>query len=584
MLHPDTRRFAKRSAQKTNTDGLIKRCKYNSVRKQLDLTFQDEEKLNFFNQKLALSKKRSGRSTNTSVFSFLLDFFLDRSDESLLNNEKDSASPAPCSSMTSKERVGDQRNNADQYHPSLFVGEQEQISSLTTSLHMHSTVCHERLNVLSSCMNGHVFVVCFQCSAGHVVSWTSSSSFGEEFLVNDRLYLAYICSGMLPCQYKKNSEFACIGKMSDRFLDKRLPRFSAVVSFHRTHSLIRALAEEKALSERSGVEGISVMSDARHACRKNSYHTDHVTLGQKSHKVVDLQHVTKENDVCTQRHEKLGCDMMYDAMNTSGVSIDEHVHDRNVTVNKIIKQKGVRNVNERWHAGKSIKSGMQKLGQGTKQTSGKTWHPQLSDKVSAVRDHVYWSIDNCDGDKDRLRHLLDTCVPHFQNVHDQCDASSACRRANYIPSLTVITSPVAAELLTNFLHKHVVYKNAEDYAVPRDTYYVESFNNVCLVYLPKRIHIQSHVHYDMRMGLAVLDWNEHVDREATSHNDRQSAEHYRRRRGTRVLKKKSFGFVQDIWTSIIEQNMSDRPAEEDSLVSVEASENSSSDEEMDMLN
>ena len=251
---------------------------------------------------------------------------------------------------------------------------------------------------------------------------------------------------------------------------------------------------------------------------------------------------------------------------------------------KYIKQKGVRNVNERWHVGKSIKSGIQKLGQGTKQTSGKTWHPQLSDKVSAVRDHVYWSIDNCDGDKDRLRHLLDTCVPHFQNVHDQCDASSACRRANYIPSLTVITSPVAAELLTNFLHKHVVYKNAEDYTVPRDTYYVESFNNVCLVYLPKRIHIQSHVHYDMRMGLAVLDWNEHVDREATSHNDRQSAEHYRRRRGTRVLKKKSFGFVQDIWTSIIEQNMADRPAEEDSSVSVEASENSSSDEEIDMLN
>ena len=41
---------------------------------------------------------------------------------------------------------------------------------------------------------------------------------------------------------------------------------------------------------------------------------------------------------------------------------------------------------------------------------------------------------------------------------------------------------------------------------------------------------------------------------------------------------KSFGFVQYIWMSIIEHNMSDRPAEEDSLVSVEALEDNSSDE------
>ena len=73
--------------------------------------------------------------------------------------------------------------------------------------------------------------------------------------------------------------------------------------------------------------------------------------------------------------------------------------------------------------------------------------------------------------------------------------------------------------------------------------------------------------YHYGMSLSALDWNEHVDREATSH-DSQSAEHYRRHRGTRVLKKKSVAFVQDIWVSIIEQNMSDRPAEEDSLVSV----------------
>ena len=137
----------------------------------------------------------------------------------------------------------------------------------------------------------------------------------------------------------------------------------------------------------------------------------------------------------------------------------------------------------------------------------------------------------------------------YTNVHDHCVVSSPCKEPNYIPPLLVLTDPVAVRLLTDFLHKHVVHKNAEDFAVPRDTYYVESFNNVCLIYLPKRVHIKSNLHYEMRMGRAILDWNEHVDREAISHYERQSVEHHRRRRGVRTLKTKSCELVQDILES-----------------------------------
>ena len=51
----------------------------------------------------------------------------------------------------------------------------------------------------------------------------------------------------------------------------------------------------------------------------------------------------------------------------------------------------------------------------------------------------------------------------------------------------------------------------------------------------------------MRMGLAVLDWNEHVDRDVTSVTNKQSAPHHRRQQGRRVLTRKTFHFVQDIW-------------------------------------
>lgn len=274
---------------------------------------------------------------------------------------------------------------------------------------------------------------------------------------------------------------------------------------------------------------------------------------------------------------------MYDTMNTSGVDIAEHAHDRNVSVNKIIKTKGVRNVNERWHVAKSITSGMKKLGRGTKVTKGKTWHPQLDDKTAAVRDHVYWSIDHCQGDKNTLRDLLDVCIHHFQNKHDFCHITSTCRQLGprYIPSFTVIDDPVAVRLLTDFLHSHVVYKNAEDYVVARDTYYVESFNNVCLVYIPKRIHIRNRLHYEMRMGLAILDWNEHVDRDVTSHYHRQAAENHRQRRGRRTLTVKTFGFVQDIWSAAVGQCNAD---EEEMQEADEDSTSDSFDEDIDVLN
>ena len=39
----------------------------------------------------------------------------------------------------------------------------------------------------------------------------------------------------------------------------------------------------------------------------------------------------------------------------------------------------------------------------------------------------------------------------------------------------------------------------------RDTYWVKSFNNVILIYCPKRIHFADRT-FNMRISVAVLDW------------------------------------------------------------------------------
>jgi hypothetical protein len=70
-------------------------------------------------------------------------------------------------------------------------------------------------------------------------------------------------------------------------------------------------------------------------------------------------------------------------------------------------------------------------------------------------------------------------------------------------------------MLENFIRSLVVYKHAEDYVNGDDSFYVESFNNVCLIYMDKQIHYGNKM-YEVRSNLAVIDWNEHIDRSYTS--------------------------------------------------------------------
>ncbi|XP_078616647.1 uncharacterized protein LOC144884949 [Branchiostoma floridae x Branchiostoma japonicum] len=79
-----------------------------------------------------------------------------------------------------------------------------------------------------------------------------------------------------------------------------------------------------------------------------------------------------------------------------------------------------------------------------------------------------------------------------------------------------------------------------------DTHYVELFNNSLLQYHDKRI-VFGNSQYTMRSHLAILDWNEHVDRDYTSIIRRQSAKNPRAVEGHKVLKPKTNSFKSTIW-------------------------------------
>ena len=105
---------------------------------------------------------------------------------------------------------------------------------------------------------------------------------------------------------------------------------------------------------------------------------------------------------------------------------------------------------------------------------------------------------------------------HYKNEHSNCHPTSRCKiDPNYEPSCVVITNPKAEKLLQMASEKSVMYKSPQDYVLARDTSYVESFNSVMNIFQDKRISF-SDMQYNMRSQLAVIHWNENVDREFTS--------------------------------------------------------------------
>eukprot|EP00731_Ephydatia_muelleri_P017392 Em0010g490a len=88
----------------------------------------------------------------------------------------------------------------------------------------------------------------------------------------------------------------------------------------------------------------------------------------------------------------------------------------------------------------------------------------------------------------------------------------------------------------------------------RDTYWVESFNHQLLTYLPKRIHFHTKT-FEMRMNLAVMDWNENCQRMATSHHEYTDVRRPDHHSTYNVLVKKTYRFVNNIWSMYVLRNI-----------------------------
>ena len=247
--------------------------------------------------------------------------------------------------------------------------------------------------------------------------------------------------------------------------------------------------------------------------------TDVVCIGQNTHKVLVDAIVTKDDDICSQRHEKAGTVTIYEQLDTHhNGPIHVATHARNTSINKYLRENRPETINQNdtWHASKYLETAMSKVSKGSQKDHGVTWHIELSDKVASTKTHVQYAMRNCDNDKDTLLSNLDNILLHYQNNHINCNPLSRCRtEPNYEPSKIIVRNEKAISLFKKAIQSTVIYTNPSDYILAKDTYYVESFNNVLNMFQDKRISFQNE-EYTRRSQMAVCHWAENVNIPYTS--------------------------------------------------------------------
>lgn len=440
----------------------------------------------------------------------------------------------------------------------IFLCAEDSLKNFTDVVQSHARRCDHDLKIKRLTKRGHVVMANIKCDRTdnpHGMQWSSSPYLpNNEYLVNNRVNHGLICSGMLPSHYTKFVDGAGIGKINTEKRDKFFKSHVRHIEGEYKQSLETALAVEVSSYDGEKFENgeIDILTDARHGWRKNAKDTSVVAIGEKSHKVLSCQHVTKADDIVSQRHEKIGTERIYNYLEEENVDVSVHCHDRNLSINKYVREETLAtNQNDVWHCVKSVKTALKKVSSGPKYSEGKTWSFQLSDKVEPVSTHIHWAVRNCDGNVQKVKSSLLNIVDHYKNNHSNCDETSRCKKdPNYEPSRIVISSSCAEKLLLGVIMKSNIYRYPEDYILCRETAYVESFNNVINIYQDKRIAFGD-LQYNTRSHLAVMQWNENVDREYTSISNPRNPRTPRSVRGKKNYKAKTFQFRDNIWSRYI---------------------------------
>ena len=235
---------------------------------------------------------------NGDILNTVLDFWIKDHNQNML----DLSVPASYSAVNKNDTTQD-----------LFVTTSSSLKTLLDIAQCHARLCSNELKITKTVRRGHVVITTAKCTKSdnaHTYKWSSSPYLpNKEYLVNHRIFHGFVCSGMLPIHYTRFSNAAGIGCIDKKKRRTMTTGHNESISTEFECSIDTALLEEVASYDE--LDGIDIMTDARHGWRKNAKDSSIVAIGEKSHKVMNCVHITKTDDVVSQRHEKLGTEKLY---------------------------------------------------------------------------------------------------------------------------------------------------------------------------------------------------------------------------------------------------------------------------------
>ncbi|XP_068684450.1 uncharacterized protein [Montipora foliosa] len=382
------------------------------------------------------------------------------------------------------------------------------------------------IDTLSFTRQGHEVSVNMSCLCGGSIKWLSSPIMGgtiPKYYVNMRMIHGVLSCGLTETQYSGVCQAANIGSEGDKTFDTVLKKlqYMAVVKEVCSESMLGAQEEAK---NRPGyhANGECVITDARHDSSRSAAHTTVSALSFSTKKVVGVLNWSRASDVA---------------------AVSREVPMTKELVTLLIETQGA----------KSVTKALKKVASGPLRDQGTKWFSELSDKVKSTRTHIYFCMKNSSGNEDDFRETLLTVVDHYQDNHNKCSEGSRCKSEGYIMSKKLLTESRAIAAYKKAIMGTSIYRHATDYMRCRETFWIETLHTVMLIYVPKRIHFGDNT-YNMRVELAVLDWNENVNREVSSLQMYQHARHPNRLAETRVLVEKTFNFREVIWSRFFKLN------------------------------
>ena len=204
---------------------------------------------------------------NNEVLSEALDFWILKHAQSMEQTE------APVSFI---------ETNTEQNKQKVFITAEKSVQSIVDIVQNHAHNCATELKFKKLVYRGNVALVTLHCgnqNNPHILKWSSSPCLpNKEYLVNHRVVHGFTCSGMLPIHYKH----FCYGVQLAFISKSKRKKIKAQYHSHVTNVFNESI--EQALHEEIGsyedVDGIDIMTDARHGWRKNAKDSSAVAIGE----------------------------------------------------------------------------------------------------------------------------------------------------------------------------------------------------------------------------------------------------------------------------------------------------------------